>query len=172
MIEVYPDLFVGGAADLIHADSGSGSVDRHWFVVTAAKDPWHRELLGYTGRGAPKDHPEYLFAKRERRLFLNLVDAADPAFVRDELLAAAIEAIDERPAETKALIHCNQGQSRAPMLALLWLRFGEASRIRPFLSRLSFDDAMAAFKEVYPPLEPADGIKLAVQQRWEEAGRD
>lgn len=167
MIEIYPNLFIGSGNDLIHVDGGAGEVAAGWFVVTAAKDPWHRELLGYTGRGAPKDHAEYLFARRKRRLFCNLVDAADPAYIRDEILTAVIEDVDQALAlEDKVLIHCNQGQSRAPMLGLHWLRHGN-NPLKKMLAFLEFDQALEGFGEIYPDLEPADGMRLAIKQRWD-----
>jgi hypothetical protein len=45
-----------------------------WFVVHACKEPYHRKELGYTGRAAPKEHPEYLICRRPGRLILNLID--------------------------------------------------------------------------------------------------
>lgn len=76
MIEVYPNLFVGDEADYRIVLNMSG-----WFIVHACKEPFHRQALGYAGRGAPKDHPEYLVAERDGRLILNLVDAPNPAYI-------------------------------------------------------------------------------------------
>lgn len=52
MIEVYPGLFVGDQTDLIHVDDGDKGIKDGWFCISAAKDPWHREALGYTTRQA------------------------------------------------------------------------------------------------------------------------
>lgn len=169
MIEIYPNLFVGSAADLIHADNGVGGVNAGWFVISAARDPWHRELLGYTGRGAPKDHPEYLIAERDRRLILNLVDAPDPAYIRNEIVTAAMDRIDaEFEVGNNVLLHCNQGNSRAPTLALLWLRF-HCKTTSPFLRLMSYDDAAKAFRDLYPTFEPGNGMEGYARAAWEEA---
>lgn len=88
MIEVYPNLFVGNEVDANSILNQSG-----WFVVHACKEPFHRQALGYSGRAAPKTDPEYLIAKRDNRLILNLVDAADPAYIPKEIIDAAIDAI-------------------------------------------------------------------------------
>lgn len=167
MIEIFPRLFVGGAVDLIHADSGIGVVSPGWYVISSARDPWHREALGYTGRGAPKDDPEYLMAERERRLLLNLVDAPDPAYVRDEIIVKACDTIDAQLAlGNKVLLHCNAGLSRAPTIALLWLRF-HCEATRPFLRMLSFDQALEAMKDRYPGYDPAGGMFGYARNLWE-----
>lgn len=164
MIEVAPQLFVGNATDLIHVDDGAKGIKDGWYVITAAKEPWHRDLLGYTSRGAPKDHAEYLLAKREHRLFLNLVDVDDPAFIREEIINTALEAIDDAMDRgDKVLIHCNQGQSRAPMLALLWLR-GEDEAY----AGLTYDLAAEQFREVYPSFAPAKGMEGYARTHWGE----
>ena len=62
MKEVMPGLFVGNALDYDLVKD-----DPDWSVVQCAKEPWHREALGYTGRAAPREHPEYLWARRGNR---------------------------------------------------------------------------------------------------------
>ena len=165
MIEIFPRLFIGSGPDLIHADNGHGGISAGWFVVSAAKT-FHKEILGYEGNAAPKDSAEYLIARRERRLILNLIDAPDPDYIPETIMAAAVEAIDVAlDAGDKVLCHCNAGQSRAPMIGLLWLRYSKFSG--PFIKRLSFDDAMAAYAELYPPLSPGEGVKAFVKAKWE-----
>ena len=70
MIEVHRNLFVGGEADEQQVRGHHG-----WFFIHACKEPYHRQALGYAGRAASKDHPEYLIARRDGRLILNLVFA-------------------------------------------------------------------------------------------------
>ncbi len=151
MIEVYPSLFVGTERDY-------ESVVRHedgWYVVHACKEPYHRRALGYTSRGAPKNHPEYLMARRGHRLILNLVDAPDPAYIPLEIIVAAIEFIDEGlRLGQRVLVHCNLGESRGPGIALLYLR-ARADRFRT--STLS--EAESAFRQVYPFYNPGSGMR-------------
>lgn len=174
MIEVMPNLFVGGTESLTkkHLDirtgmhqppvmDADGNVTDGWYVISAARDPWHRQALGgYVGRGAPKDHAEYLIALRPNRLILNLVDVADPAYIRDEIISAALAAIDDAFAQDrKVLIHCNQGQSRAPTIAMLYMaKHGPLREMLPF-------EVVEAFKRIYPSYAPADGMRLYAQ-RW------
>ena len=78
MNSIHPNLYVGHQGDYEHQVKGQEG----WAVVHACKEPYHRQLLGYATRGAPKDDPEYYFAERGSRLYLNLVDAPDPAYIR------------------------------------------------------------------------------------------
>ncbi|HDQ00168.1 MAG TPA: hypothetical protein ENN22_13440 [bacterium] len=109
MIEICPNLFVGDQDDYeqnVKYQSG-------WRVVHACKEPYHRQLLGYKTRGAPKDHPEYLLVTRGKRLYLNLVDVEDPAYVAKEIMDNALSFIDEAlKGGDKVLVHCIQGESR------------------------------------------------------------
>lgn len=160
MIEIFPNLYIGSGDDC------SLGVVAGWFVISAAKEPWHRAAVGYSDKAAPKGDPEYLIARRDGRLILNLIDAPDPAYIPDEIMSAAVDAIDTALAEgRKVLVHCNKGQSRAPMIGLLWLRYSKFAG--PFIKRLSFEDALAAYAELYPPISPGDGMKGFVKAKWE-----
>jgi hypothetical protein len=150
MIEVHPLLHVGSERDY-------EAVVRHrtdWRVVHACKEPYHRQTLGYSGRAAPKGHPEYLIARRGHRLILNLVDAPDPAYIPKEIIDAALAFIHESLGDNaNVLVHCNEGCSRAPSIALLYL----LSRT----NRLPHDDinaAVQAFQTIYPAYLPAGGV--------------
>jgi predicted protein tyrosine phosphatase len=156
MIEVHPDLHVGAQADeeQIRAQPG-------WFFIHACKEPYHRDALGYTGRAAAKDHPEYLIARREGRLILNLVDVADVNYVGSELIDAALEAIRDNIGTSRILVHCNQGQSRSPTIALLYL-----SKFTRKFDGLGIDEALAAFQRIYPPYKPARGMADYARINW------
>ena len=118
MIEIHPNFFVGNQDDFEYQVNGQ----EDWAVAHACRDPYHRQLLGYKGRGAPKDHPEYLYAERGNRLYLNLVDAADPVYIPKEVIDKAVAFIHEKLAEgLKVLVHCNQGESRGPGIGFLYL---------------------------------------------------
>lgn len=166
MIEVYPNLYVGSAADLIHVDDGNRGIKDGWYVITAAKEPAHREALGYTGRAAPKEHPEYLMARRSNRLILNLVDVDDPAYIRPEIIDIAMHDISaELDKGNKVLIHCNQGGSRAPGIALAWLR-KHSTAYDGFEHELTLEEAEEQFKVTYPDYAPAAGIRGYLAQHW------
>jgi len=162
MIEIYPNLFIGHQGDYEHQVKGQDG----WAVVHACKEPYHRQLLGYTTRGAPKDHPEYFFAERGNRLYLNLVDAPNPAYIPKEIIDKAVAFIREKLGEgLKVLVHCNQGESRSPGIGFLYLL-----RETDVLPQSSLDAALAYFRQIYPAFSPSRGISGFIAANWEEYG--
>jgi hypothetical protein len=163
MIEIHPDLFVGTQYDeaAVH-----GRAD--WFVISAAKFPYHKDALGYEGREAPKDHPEYAFARRPGTLILNLVDADDVKFIGPETIVAAVDAIHEHIGSSKVLVHCNRGVSRSPSIAFLYLlKYTDVFR------REKFDEDLQDFLNLYSNYEPKRGMAEFVRDNWSSyAARD
>lgn len=159
MIEVYPNLFVGNESDYEFTVKGQDG----WRVVHACKEPYHRQELGYRSRGAPKDHPEYLIARRSNRLILNLVDVDNPDYIAKEIIDSALAFIDEGlNGGHKVLIHCNQGLSRSPTIALLYL----ACRTDQ-LQGDSFTEAEEKFRSIYPFYQPALGMRQFAAINWD-----
>lgn len=158
MIEIHPDLYIGNEYD-------SERNVRHepgWCVVHACKEPYHRQALGYTGRAAPKNHPEYLVARRDNRLILNLVDAPDPAYIPQEIIDTALEYIDTSlRAGNHVLVHCNEGRSRSPGIGLLYL-----TTYTDRFKGVDFVRAETLFRSIYPPYNPKPGIRGYMKKYW------
>ena len=157
MIEVDKNLFVGAEIDE-HRIRGQSD----WYVIHACKEPFHRQALGYSGRAASKDHPEYLIARREGRLILNLVDVDNASFVSPVIIDAALEAIAANIATKKVLVHCNQGQSRSPAIAFLYLLKHTTK-----FEGLTPDDALSTFGALYLPFRPARGMADFIHLNWQ-----
>lgn len=157
MREVYKNLFVGSQSDY---ESNPELFD-DWYVIHACKEPYHRKALGYTGRAAPKNSPYYLFLyDRKNHLILNIVDTESPDFFKDEMINEALNYASEGLAKGKrVLIHCNQGESRAPSLALLLLNVLG-------IYDCNFNEAVNAFVLAYPEYMPKSGIFQYVKRRW------
>ena len=161
MTEVYENLYVGDERDYETNIRFKSQDD--WSVIHACKEPYHREALSYSGRGAPKSNPEYLIAKRSNRLILNLIDADTPKYIPKEIIDEALEFINESLAnDQKVLLHCNQGMSRSPGITILYLaQKGE-------LSSDSFQQARNEFKEIYPRCNLANGMRGFLVQHWDQ----
>ena len=157
MIEIYPKLFVGNADDYEFQVKGQSD----WMVVHACKEPYHRRELGYTLRGAPKNHPEYLIARRGNRLILNLVDTNDPNYIPKEIIDAALDFIKNGlNGSRKILVHCNKGESRSPSIGMLYLAI--------YTDKLSKEFAVAeqGFRQIYPLYNPSLGIRGFLTKNW------
>lgn len=157
MIEIVTNLFVGSQDDEAGVRGQNG-----WYVVHACKEPYHRQALGYSGRGAPKEHPEYLVASRDGRLILNLVDAANVAYIPAEIIDAAITAIHDNISSSKVLVHCNQGLSRSPSIGLLYL-----AKYTDRFRSMGAEVAMQEFRRTYPTYAPAGGMAEYVRLNWQ-----
>jgi hypothetical protein len=160
MIEVFRNLFVGSERDEAVTRGQSG-----WYVVHACKEPYHRQALGYTGRGAPKSHPEYLVAIRDGHIILNLVDVDNVAYILPEIIDAALTAIHENIGASKVLVHCNQGLSRSPTIALLYM-----AKFTSQFQSVDHGTAVQDFRLLYPSYAPAAGMADYARLNWAKYG--
>lgn len=164
MIEIFPNLFIGNEHDYetkVRHEPG-------WCVVHACKEPYHRQALGYSGRAAPKNHLEYLIARRGDRLILNLVDAPDPAYIPKEIIDASLEFISTSlNSGSRVLVHCNEGCSRSASIGLLYL-----AKFTDKLPKGEFLEAEAAFRTIYPPHNPKTGMRGFMSGNWKEYTRN
>lgn len=160
MIEVCSNLFIGDQSAYENHVRGLND----WVIVHACKEPYHRKLLGYRGRGAPKSHPEYLIARRDHRLFLNLIDPDNPAYIPKEIIDAALDFIDDGLLDgKKVLVHCNQGESRSPGIGLLYLAIHT-----DLINKESYNEAELDYRKIYPKYNPSGGIKGFLEENWDK----
>ena len=154
MKEVHEGLFVGNESDCV----GRSGVR----VVHACKVPCHRDAVGYSGSLAP-GHPNYLSLERKHNLFLNMVDPPIPLFKLDSFKLFRDFARREYTEAKRLLIHCNEGFSRAPSLALLFL-----ARDLGVINAESYASARAEFEKLYPPYKPGEGIAWFMRSMWDQ----
>lgn len=158
MIEIFQNLYVGSEHDY----ESTVRYQDGWRIVHACKEPYHRAALGYTGRAVHKMHPEYLIARRGHRLILNLVDAADPAYIPKEIIDAALDFTRLGLQDgQRVLIHCNQGESRAPSIGFLYLIAHTGA-----IAAESPEEAGKEFCRIYPAYNPAPGMRGFVRMHF------
>ncbi len=155
MHEVLPNLFYGDEFACTHDITGGVA------VVHACKEPCHRRAVGYPGRTLSKNHQNYLVLEREYHLFLNLIDPPAPLFMMPSFVAF-LAFVDKHIDERRVIIHCNQGESRAPSLALLYM-----AKRTDHLPNDSYKSAAQTFAEKHP-YRPGRGIQKWLSQHWEE----
>lgn len=154
MREVGDRLFVGTEHDCFRESRDD------WAVVHACKNPCHTQAVGYRG-SLSSDHPNYLLLRDGRHLYMNLIDPEAPLFMEESFTGFRTFASEHRSSEKNILIHCNQGLSRAPSLALLFLakEVGE-------IPADSYQDARRAYEELDPRYAPGEGIQKFLRDRW------
>lgn len=155
MKQVHERVFVGSDADCRVAQRAEIS------IVHGCKT-CHQAELKYTG-ALPVAHPKYLSVERDNNLFLNIVDPPIPLF-RMESFEHFLKFASERYAGGESLlVHCNQGRSRAPSLALLFL-----AKKLGVIGNGSFNVARSDFQHLYPSYAPGQGIERFLKEHWKE----
>jgi hypothetical protein len=155
MVEIHPLIHVGTVLDcpLVQPD---------WAVVHACKSPCHQRAVGYRG-SLPSTHPNYLVLERDPHLYLNMIDPPIPLFKLSLFTSFLSFATRQLDRDIPTLIHCNQGESRAPTLALLLL-----SKKLGVISTESFESARYEFRDKFPAYAPGIGIQRFVTEHWSE----
>lgn len=155
MFEVYTNLFIGTERECSFTQRDD------WAMIHACKSPCHQRALGYRG-SLRKDHPNYLVFEHGNHLFLNMIDPNEPLFM-PPLFVASLDFIEKHISKRKVLIHCNEGLSRSPSLALLYL----AKRAK-VLNEKGYHAAVKDFIKLFPSYRPGRGIALYLHLNWEK----
>jgi predicted protein tyrosine phosphatase len=77
-----------------------------------------------------------------------------------------LDAVRDNIQHSKILLHCNQGQSRSPGIALLYLL-----KHTDILGEKEMAAAIAAFRAIYPPYAPARGMAEYIRLNWHRYAR-
>jgi hypothetical protein len=157
MTEIYPNIYIGNDQECFI----TYSID--WAVIHACKNPCHTNAVGYRG-SLPSIHPNYLVMENSQHLFLNMVDMEkelSPIYT-NPIMKSAMAFIEKHIATKKILVHCNQGLSRSPSIALLYLA------IKGYIANESYSVAVADFQKMYPVFNPGRGISLYMNNNWDE----
>lgn len=159
MKEIHDRLFVSDLSDC----SFNRDYDLEWAIVHACKSPCHQRAVGYQGN-LGSSHPNYLILEKDNDLYMNLIDPDRPLFM-DESFVSFLAFIDHHwDNGRKILIHCNQGLSRAPSLALILL-----AKKHGAISNDSFTVARKEFLDTYPNYSPGLGIQKFLTKNWNSA---
>lgn len=155
MRKIYERLYTGGLADCFE---GAAS----WAVVHACRHPCFRRAA----RRMRVESESRTHLEDGPNLYLDLIDAPAQYFSPPPIEAFLSFAGRHWSRGSGLLIHCNQGLSRGPSLALLFL----AQRSTALPSG-SYDEASAAFSRLLPGYSPGAGIRAFLREHWERLGR-
>lgn len=131
-------------------------------VVHACKDPCHKQAVGYT-KTLDHTHAHYLCYEHGPHLYLNMIDPPLPLF-KHATFTRFFAFVDQQIQQRSVVIHCNQGRSRAPSLALLYM----AKRLR-LLPDTDYHAARQAFEAQFPYF-PGKGIETFLSTEWASLG--
>lgn len=156
MEEVYEGLFVGA-----ENSCRTSKINNDWAVIHACKHPCYQNKVGQVG----SSHPNYLVLEEDNDLYLNMVDMDQKQKHQfmEPMIDAALTFVEKHIESKQVLFHCNQGQSRSPTLAMLYL----AKRTNQ-ISDESYTEASNEFEELYPQHNPGRGIHLYLQDYWNQ----
>lgn len=157
MEEIIKRLYVGNDSDYERLKDHDD-----WSFLRVCKEGpgGHRQTLGYHTLGAPKDSPNYLWIRKGNLMSLNILDLDDPEMIPELPIRKGLEFIKERlDAGDKVLSACNQGHSRGPTTAMMFLRtIGEL----PY----GFTTSEKIFRALYPKYSPAHGMRAFAREHW------
>lgn len=157
MEEIHDNLFIG-AENSCRTTRGN----EDWAVIHACKHPCHQNKVG---RQVGQNHPNYLVLEEETDLYLNMVDMdrKQQHQFMEPMISAALDFTGQHIDSHNILFHCNQGQSRSPSLALLYL----AKRDNQITDE-SYTEATTQFQQLYPKHNPGRGIRLYLEDYWNQ----
>lgn len=155
MINVYGGkLYVGNQNDLY-------GLSDDFNIVHAAKEPFHRSLIGFQGSKCPEDKYFYEDDKRCSLCIIDFPKEFQWGWFPEDMLKSTMEFIDKSLADGKnVLIHCNQGMSRAPSIAFMYLVS------RGLMKEDTFENNLKYFIELYPEYRPATAIFTNVKRKY------
>lgn len=143
--KVSHNLFIGD----IEACKRTGYSD---CIIHACKSPCFIRIMG--GK-VEKDDPNYLYYETEKDLFLNIVDADEPLFYK-ATFDKALEFIEKHVFDNRVIIHCGEGKSRSPSIAMLYL-----------FRNLEYREAQNRMQDIYDWYYPSIGIDEWLGWNWE-----
>lgn len=160
MTEIYQNVFIGSEQDYYSIRQSSD-----WATLHCCKNPFHCAFVGYRGSLSPS-HPDYALKRKNNEMALNLVDmnsfSSSYLDFNRGMFMSAFSFLDEyKEKGYRLLIHCNQGESRAPTLGMLYAaRFGAFDYV-------DFDASVQKLRALYPSYNPKQNIYMTVKSLWD-----
>lgn len=120
-------------------------------------------------RDLSPSHPNYLYMSHGNEMALNLVDIDkfQPKYIESKykMMMAAFKFIDEQLMNCKkVLIHCNEGLSRGPCVAVAYLAYHNIDGY----GEMPFHIALNRFSsENCYPVNPKSDIFMSTQLLWD-----
>ncbi len=159
MIEIAKGIFTGSEQDFYAIQN-----QNNWAVLHCCKHPFHCNFVGYRGN-ISQTHSDYALKRIDNEMALNLVDmdSFSESFLdfNEKMFSTAFEFLNEyRDKGFNILIHCNQGESRGPTMAMFY------SAYCGLFGSSDFNETVSDFRNVYPRYNPKKNIYCTSQALW------
>lgn len=147
MKEVYKNIFVGSKSDLANTN------ESEYAFIHATKTMFI------------KDNDEVVNEK-ENHLYINWVDSKDSKYFNYNnngvnVVIQALDFIDKWGEDRKVFIHCDEGVSRSPSIAMVYL-----SKRKKVISNKDHVFAEREFTGIYPNYFAYNGISEFLFKNW------
>ncbi len=159
-VKFHSNLWYGDFSECASAEADA--------VMHCCKSPCHA-----TRNGAKPDltGPKYLTDEYQENgrehIALNMIDPPTPLFKLEMFEKALLWARRQLNAGKKITLHCNEGKSRAPSMAIVI-----GAHLLGIYPRTSFKDAIDEFEhQTGISYRPGEGIKLFLKENWEALSR-
>jgi protein tyrosine phosphatase len=149
------NLYLGSKYDLEQTNNSD------WAFVHACKTS-HVDRLGKQS----SDSPYYIMFEEENHLYINWVDAPSPKMFDWQgkgviNFIKVLDFIDSQIKDKKVFVHCDQGQSRSPAVAMLYM----SKRMKKIPQ--DFELSKIEFAKLYPDYFSGSGITKFIEQNWD-----
>ena len=150
------NLYLGSKFDLPFTN------DTDWSFVHACKTS-HLARLGQQYNASPY----YIMFEEDNHLYINWVDAPLPKMFDWQgqgisNFTKVLNYIDSFIQSKKVFVHCDQGQSRSPAIAMLYL----SKRLKSISH--NFIEAKIEFAKIYPDYFSESGITKFIELNWDK----
>lgn len=157
MKEIIKNIYVGNQEDCFYNQS------KDFAVIHACKHPCHKTAVGYGNRNLQKTHKHYLTYINGKHLYLNMIDS-NSSYFPEQLFYTSLRFIKTfEKKNINVLIHCNQGMSRAPSIAMLYI-----AKEMDIIDNSSYDAARDSFYPLYQKYIPNPGIDKFLRKNWKK----
>lgn len=158
MKEIKENLFVGNRKDFYEALK-----DEEFAVLSCSKKQHVEHVFPKTRRlHVPKYDKNYLFKESPMWASMNLVDAESADYFDSDLIEKGLRFVRMHHGvyQEKVLICCEQGMSRSPSIALLYLA------LTGQIDDKSYFWARKEFEHLYGGYSPNQGVFEHLEKNW------
>lgn len=136
---------------------------KDYATLLCAKNPYHKEIVGYDGN-LSRMHPNYLVVEKleQHIMALNMIDAPEKQYFSDDMILSGIDFIGKELEHRDVLVVCNKGASRSPTMCLMYMMLhGDIPKDS------SHSQIFGQFEAIAPTWRPNKGMLEYLVEFWD-----